>query len=72
MFSHNALKNYYTELAKNTSYFSSFRNLYNLVTLSEINRKIHTPFSFDDFPSFINSEIHRGDELRNLSFYTMG
>ena len=35
-----------------------------MVIPSEINHKIHTPFSFDDFPSFINSEIRRGDELK--------
>ena len=44
----------------------------NLAIPSEINRKIHTPFSIDDFPHLINSEIHRGDELRNITFYTMG
>ena len=31
---------------------------------SELKLQIHTPFSFDDFPSFINSEIRRGDELK--------
>ena len=44
----------------------------NLVIPSEIILKIHTPFSFDDFPHLINSEIRRGDELRNITFYTMG
>ena len=38
--------------------------LSNLVIPSELISLIHTPFSFDDFPSFINSEIRRGDELK--------
>ena len=46
--------------------------LSNLVIPSEINRKIHTPFSFDDFPSFINSEIRRGDELQKHYFLYNG
>jgi len=34
--------------------------------------QIHTPFSFDDFPSRINLEIRCGDELKKHQFIHKG
>ena len=39
---------------------------------SELIVQIHTPFSFDDFPSFINLEICRGNELKKPYFLYNG
>ena len=60
--------------------YIKYWNTQNLITvvgtiwliIKEIVHKIHTQFSFDDFPSFINLEIRRGDELKKHYFLYNG